>query len=339
MDQISEALKPHTVALGSQIGKSGDQVIRLLSALLAETRQNTQAVEETGRANFRSKWDYYTIPSAVVTAADFSRVVVVPKNEIFAVQAIILNGPGSVILATDGGQARGAMTVPASGGGGQTSGSAGEAGTPAAGTVITSQNLAAGTYTINALTAIEGAAGTNSDAVNMGLYIGATLVATMFSGVQSENGAPTPNGPFTITVPAGGATVAIKAIATTVNATTYIASLNATLNGNLGADTKTIGGDIAWLPGEHIMVTTTSAAGGAVAVIRERIFTSPKMVIPSSSGESYTGRDNTHDPARDNLDQRGVYTEIPGEVRASEGIEYGSASPSGTYDDTLDPTT
>jgi len=81
---------------------------------------------------------------------------------------------------------------------------------PAAGTTVTSQALAAGSYTVG-WTAQLGGTTVAADTNNFGLYLGATLLATSLNGIVS--GTPYPQPTSIVVVPSGGATLAIKNIA------------------------------------------------------------------------------------------------------------------------------
>lgn len=106
-----------------------------------------------------------------------------------------------------------------------TTGPTSSAAAPAAGTVITSQALAAGNYLCSWSGALSASA-VAGDANNFGLYNGAALAVT-----SVNPGAP---GSFNFTgtvlaIPSGGATVAIKNIGVGSATTTYTATLTTAL--------------------------------------------------------------------------------------------------------------
>jgi hypothetical protein len=126
---------------------------------------------------------------------------------------VTLSVPSSITSSTSGGAST--ITV-----GSQTS--------PAAGTTITSQALAAGTYAVSWSVQLSGTVSA-SDVNNFGLYNGVTLVATSLnSGATSTYSQPN----LTVVIPGGGATLAIKAIATATTGAVYNAQLTTTLNGS-----------------------------------------------------------------------------------------------------------
>ncbi|MGA2655840.1 MAG: hypothetical protein ABSF18_07710 [Gammaproteobacteria bacterium] len=215
-DELSGALAPHTVALGGHVQGINDLLRNIYEAIVASG---------PNRPGADTHWQYNNLSAAgAVVLGDFNIPVVVPKNEIWLLQAIIVDTASvNVQATTDGGQLRGAYATTAAGGG-----------------------------------------------------------------------------------------------------------------------TQTIGGDIGWLPGEHIVVTTSAACVVTFAVLRQIIaHKMPRVPIGQPSNEMVAGRSNTHDPARDNLDQKGIYAGTPRETRASEGTERNPEPvvlvPDNTYA-TVDPT-
>lgn len=96
---------------------------------------------------------------------------------------------------------------------------------PAAGATITSQALAAGTYTVSWSVQLSGTLAA-ADANNFGLYNGATLVAT---SLNTATAGTYPQPTVTVVIPGGGATLAIKAIALGTVGAVYTAQLTQTL--------------------------------------------------------------------------------------------------------------
>jgi hypothetical protein len=96
---------------------------------------------------------------------------------------------------------------------------------PAALSIITSQALAAGTYTV-AWTAQLGGTPSAADANNFGLYLGTTQVAASLNGIVATTPYPQPT--VTIVVPVGGGTVSVKNIAQPGGTPTYTAQLTIT---------------------------------------------------------------------------------------------------------------
>jgi hypothetical protein len=201
-EQISAILRPHTVALGN----AGAAQATLIRAHLVDIYD---AIGDMGRPDFNDKWQYQAFSFAGAAGPiDFPTPVIVPNNEAWLVQLIMMTqaGAASIVIATDGGQVRGAF--------------------------------------------------------------------------------------------------------------------NAT-----GPSTLSLGGNLVWLPGEHILITASAACVGTVGIIRKQMPAAqrPRAVIGNDSNEMVSGRSNTHEVGRDNLDQKGIYTEPPGEVRAGEGLERGTA--------------
>ncbi len=109
--------------------------------------------------------------------------------------------------------------------------------TPAAGAVITSQVLGEGTYMVNWTVQLSGTLASPADLNNFGLYLGATLLAT--ANVPAAAGSY-PQLPQTVVVPAGGGTVAIKAIGLATTGAIYTAVL-VTAVGTPGAELVYVG--------------------------------------------------------------------------------------------------
>jgi uncharacterized protein len=111
---------------------------------------------------------------------------------------------------------------------------------PGAGTSITSQQPAAGTYTVNWAVQLSGTV-LPEDANNFGLYNGNTLIAT---SVNEAAVGTYPQSPATgVVVPAGGGTLAIKNIAAGTSDAMYTAQL--TLPGAIGSDFAGFGLDFS----------------------------------------------------------------------------------------------
>src|SRR5579859_6066833 len=97
IDQLAEALKPHTVALGGKVGSVGDNINNKLEEIL-------QAIIASGpnRPGADDLWQYcnFSCAGAQATPAEFGIPVTVPANEIWVVQAITLLTAASVNALT-----------------------------------------------------------------------------------------------------------------------------------------------------------------------------------------------------------------------------------------------
>jgi hypothetical protein len=105
----------------------------------------------------------------------------------------------------------------------------GTAATPGAGTAVATANggtaLPAGTYTLTGTDMLAGT-GAAADINNFGLYVGATLIATLPNADTTEQLFAMPA--LTFVVPAGGAVVAIKTIGAGSGTANYWSSFAAT---------------------------------------------------------------------------------------------------------------
>ena|SRR5215472_14207951 len=198
--QLAEAFKPHVGVLGGQIKNSQDRVISLLEGIL----EGQTHLAQSGRPEWSDLWSYcdFSFSGAQATPAEFAVPVIVPRNEVWLVQNVIVNAATLVTMQTDGGQLRGTFNV-------------------------------IGTYGV--------------------------------------------------------------------------------------------GGDVAWLPGEHILITAAAAVTGTVGVIRRLGSFSTRRGFTGPSNEMVAGRSNTHSTHRDNLDQQGIYVDEVEEIRATEGLERSEA--------------
>jgi len=158
--------------------------------------------------------------------------------------------------------------------GGVTSGSQTD---PAAGTVITSQALPAGTYAVSWDVALNGSGFAAGDSNNFGLYLGATLLAQSLNGNFISGNFSYPQPPLTVTVPAGGATLAVKNIgAAGASTVIYQAQLGAAQTGTVtGPPNPTgsylpVGLDRVLRNGDEVWVAATSSTPTRVSVIVSR---------------------------------------------------------------------
>jgi hypothetical protein len=113
---------------------------------------------------------------------------------------------------------------------------------PAAGTTVAALNagvaIPAGTYVVQGTNMLAGAA-TAADINNFGLYVGATLIQTLGNDDVTEQLFQW--GPITITVPSGGAIVAIKTIGAGSGTANYWSAFQgAPQSGSSGAATSVI---------------------------------------------------------------------------------------------------
>jgi hypothetical protein len=193
---INRILHPHAVMLGGIIGAHGAKITEKLTAMHT-------AIVDLGRPDFSDKWQYNQFSFAGAGGpVEFATPIIIPNDEVWLVQVLIVETATTVVIATDGGQLRGSFTT-------------------------------------------------------------------------------------------------------------------------TGANTLSVSGNIALLPGEHILVSSTAATTGTLAVIRKQMPSAiqPRQAIGPQGNEMVSGRSNTHDPARDNLDQRGVRYGNGQETRAGEGLE------------------
>jgi hypothetical protein len=211
-ETANKILHPHAAMIGGIMGAHGANLSQKLDQLI-------MATVNSGRPEFTDKWQYNQFSFAGAGGPqEFATPVVIPQDEVWLVQVLIVEAAASIIIATDGGQLRGSFTP-------------------------------------------------------------------------------------------------------------------------VGANTLSLSGNIAWLPGEHILITSTAAVTGTVGVIRKQMpsIKNARQAIGPQGNEMVSGRSNTHDPARDNLDQRGIYTEPLPETRAGEGMER-STEPSIPFSDSRETT-
>lgn len=98
---------------------------------------------------------------------------------------------------------------------------------PAAGAVIASIALAAGTYIVTWTAQLAGTIGA-PELNNFGLFNGATQIETSMNLAAAGNYPQQPTMGFTVVIPAGGATLAVKAIILGTVGAVYTAQVNAT---------------------------------------------------------------------------------------------------------------
>ena len=323
----NRVLHPHAAMIGGIIGAHGSRIQQRLDDLYSE-------MSDMGRPDFNDKWQYNQFAfTAAANNQEFATPVVIPQDEVWLVQSLILGSAG---------------------GGGASLANGNSTTTPAAGTPLASLGtLPAGTYTINTTAYVF--SGVAADETNVGLYVGGVLQYSVPAGVSGPGVAY--GGPYTIVVPPGGAVVQLRAIAlsaagvylTNISATPQSASASITVltdGGQLrgaytvqGSNTLNISGNVAWLPGEHIVISSTAAITGTVAIIRKQMDAAmhAKQALGPQGNEMVSGRSNTHNVARDNLEQKGIYTGVPREIRAGEGLER-STEPSIHYTEARETT-
>lgn len=193
---VNRIIHPHAAMLGGIIGAHGARIQNRLEDIHG-------AISNLGRPDFDDKWQYNQFSfTGAGGPVDFATPIVIPNDEVWLAQVLIVETATSIVIATDGGQLRGSFTT-------------------------------------------------------------------------------------------------------------------------TGPNTLSLSGNIALLPGEHIVVSSTAAATGTLAVIRKQMSQAmqPRQAIGPQGNEMVSGRSNTHDPVRDNLSQKGIRGTEGREVRAGEGLE------------------